>query len=110
MGRRLIVSVSYCLGRVVLGAAGLGSSVSNTVFAAAARPARPWISLGTMILVALPLAAAVNASRALIFTHAVAGVGLVDELNGVSGGLLHLHDGLGLGPASRILACLAPSA
>ena len=30
------------------------------------------------------------------FEHALAGVGLVDELDGVGGGLLHLHDGLGL--------------
>ena len=88
----------------------LGSSVSKMVLAEAARPASPWISLGMMILVALPLAAAVKASSGLDLQYAVSGVGLVEELDGIGGGLLHLHNGLGLGFGLQDLACLAPSA
>ena len=58
----------YCLvGAAVVVAAAVvspaGAASERTPLRPAARPARPWISLGMMILVALPSAAFANASR-----------------------------------------------
>ena len=58
----------------------MGSTESNTALAEAHRPARPWISEGMMILVALPSAAAWKASRALMRSTASLGSASLSSL------------------------------
>ena len=50
------------------------TSFLTVLMTPSARPASPWISLGMMILVARPLAAAVKASSALILMTASVGL------------------------------------
>ena len=89
-----------------LGDGGLGVLGIEDGLGGGGQPSQPLDLAGNDDLGSLAVGGGGEGLQGFDLDDAVAGVGLVDELDGVGGGLLYLHNGLGLGLSLQDLGLL----